>query len=257
MQSVDHSVNVIEIKNVSFAYNGNEVLNNINLAIHRGDYLALVGANGAGKTTLVKIILGLLTPASGSVTLYGKAIANFKEWGEIGYVPQKVTSFDLNFPATVQEVVLMGRYGRRGLFHRITENDRDKARWALEQVEMWEFRERLIGDLSGGQQQRVFIARALATEPEIIFLDEPTAAVEKSIKEEFYALLRKLNQDLHLTVILVTHDIEGIAYDAMHIACINKTLFFHNTLEDLLKETDPAHVHEKDLRLVSHHHPHP
>ncbi len=174
MRTVNHGENIIEVQNVSFSYNGHEVLKDINLAIHRGDYLGLVGGNGSGKTTLIKIILGLLKPTSGTIKLFGKNITDFKDWSKIGYVPQKATSFDVNFPATVREVVLMGRYGRRGLFHRVAQEDRDRAREALEQVEMWQHRDRLIGDLSGGQQQRVFIARALATEPEVIFLDEPT-----------------------------------------------------------------------------------
>jgi len=147
MHTVDHRENIVEVQNVSFSYNGYEVLRDINLSIHRGDYLGLVGGNGSGKTTLIKIILGLLKPGSGTVTLFGKDISEFREWSKIGYVPQKATSFDVNFPATVQEVVLMGRYGRRGLFHRMTVEDRAKAREALEHVEMWEHRDRLIADL--------------------------------------------------------------------------------------------------------------
>ena len=138
----------------------------------------------------------------------------------------------------------MGRYGRRGMFHRLKREDRDKARGALEQVDIGQYRDRLIGDLSGGQQQRVFIARALAGDPEVIFLDEPTVGVEQHIKEEFYALLRKLNQKLHLTVVLVTHDIESIAHQAMHVACIDRTAFYHNSLDEYFKETHKAiHPH--------------
>jgi zinc transport system ATP-binding protein len=228
---VDHHENCIEVKNVSFSYGATEVLKDINLVVHRGDYLALVGGNGSGKTTLLKIILGLLSPASGSVRLFGKDVKDFKEWSKIGYVPQKVTSFDANFPATAREVALMGRYGRRGLFHSTTMADREKSEQALKQVGMWEYRDRLIGDLSGGQQQRVFIARALATEPEVIFLDEPTVGVEQSVRGDFYALLRRLNEEFHLTVVLVTHDIETIAHEAMHIACIDRTIFFHDSAD--------------------------
>ena len=237
MHTVDHGKNIVEIQNVSFSYNGNEVLRDINLSIHRGDYLGLVGGNGSGKTTLIKIILGLLKPASGTVELFGKNISDFKDWSKIGYVPQKATSFDVNFPATVQEVVLMGRYARRGLFHRMTQEDREKAREALEHVEMWEHRERLIGDLSGGQQQRVFIARALATDPEVVFLDEPTVGVETNIKDDFYALLKKLNEQLHLTVVLVTHDMESMVHEAMHIACIDHTIFFHDSVDEYFQNS--------------------
>ena len=245
MPTVDHHQNIIEVQNVSFAYNGHEVLTDINLSIHRGDYLGFVGRNGSGKTTLIRIILGLLKPASGTVRLFGESSNAFKDWSKIGYVPQKATSIDASFPATVQEIALMGRYGRRGLFHRITEEDRDKTRAALQHVEMLEHRQQLIGNLSGGQQQRVFIARALAAEPEIIFLDEPTVGVEKSIKDDFYALLKKLNRQLHLTVVLVTHDIESMAHEAMHVACIDRTLFYHESADDFFRETHiEKHPHQ-------------
>jgi zinc transport system ATP-binding protein len=142
------------------------VLSNIKLDIHRGDYLGLVGGNGAGKTTLLKLILGLLTPKNGTIQLFGQDIRSFKDWSKVGYVPQKATAFDANFPATVEEVVLMGRYGRRGLFRRITTEDREKALEAIQQVDMLRYRNTLIGDLSGGEQQRVFIARALKSRGE-------------------------------------------------------------------------------------------
>jgi zinc transport system ATP-binding protein len=237
MPTVDHHKNIIEVRNVSFDYDGNEVLKNINLTVHLGDYLGLVGGNGSGKTTLLKIILGILKPSSGEILLFGKKIDAFTDWPKIGYVPQKATSFDVNFPATVEEVVQMGRFGRRGLFHRLIAEDRRKTEKALKEVEMRPYRHRLIGDLSGGQQQRVFIARALATEPEVLFLDEPTVGVEKQIKDEFYALLKKLNEQLHLTIVLVTHDIESIAHEAMHVACMDHTLFYHDSVDAYFRNT--------------------
>lgn len=237
MHTVNHDENIIEVRDLSFTYGTSEVLKDITLSIHRGDYLAIVGGNGAGKTTLLKLILGLLPVQKGSVTLFGKDIADFKDWAKIGYVPQKATHFDPNFPATVREVVLMGRYGRRGLLRRITEEDKREAQKALEQVEMWEYRDRLIGDLSSGQQQRVFIARALVGKPEILFLDEPTVGIESLIKDEFYALVRILNTELHLTVVLITHDIESVAHEAMHVACIDHTLFFHESVDGYFKES--------------------
>jgi zinc transport system ATP-binding protein len=188
-------------------------------------------------------MVGLLIPSSGSVKLFDVNIRHFKDWPKIGYVPQKVTHFDATFPATVEEVVMMGRVGRRGLFRRMTEEDRTKAREALEHVEMWSLRRRLVGDLSGGQQQRVFIARALATEPQIVFLDEPTVGVETHIKDEFYALLTKLNKDLHLTVVLITHDLESLTHEAMHVACVDRTLHYHESAARFLKETHDLAVH--------------
>src|SRR5512140_2643700 len=121
---VDHTKNIIEIEEVSFAYNEDLVLDRVSLNIHKGDYLGVIGPNGGGKTTLVKIMLGLLSPSKGVVKMFGEDIHSFKDWSRVGYVPQKVINFDVNFPATVFEVVAMGRYGKRGLFKKINKEDR-------------------------------------------------------------------------------------------------------------------------------------
>lgn len=235
---VTHQENSIEVRNVSFSYGKQAVLKNVNLTVHKGDYLGLVGGNGSGKTTLLKIILGLIPPTSGTVKIFGDDISTFKEWPRIGYVPQNATHFEEGFPATVHEVVLMGRYGRAGLFRSVTKKDHASALRALKAVDMADMHDRLIGELSGGQQQRVFIARALAGDPEILFLDEPTVGVEKEVRNDFYRLLKKLNGELGLTVVLVTHDIENIAHEAMHVACLDCTLFFHDSAEEFLKNPE-------------------
>src|SRR5258708_37475911 len=194
MHQVDHSKNIIEVSDVSFSYGHQEVLDHISLDVHLGDYLGIIGPNGGGKTTLLKIILGLLPNYSGSVKLFGTDIRHFKDWSKIGYVPQKATNFDVNFPATVEEIVAMGRYGRLGLFRFPSKEDAKIVALAIENVGMSAFKHSLIGNLSGGQQQRVFIARALASDPEIIILDEPTVGVDSNTQREFYALLHTLNQ---------------------------------------------------------------
>ena len=237
---VNHKENIIEVEHVSFSYGERNVLRDISLDIHRGDYLGIVGNNGSGKTTLLKVMLGLLAPATGSVKLFGTPIAQFKDWHNIGYVPQKVSNFDTNFPATVEEIAEMGRYGLRGIFRNLQKVDHEKVRSALEYVDMWQHRKRIIGTLSGGQQQRVFIARALAMEPKVLFLDEPTVGIEKEIRDEFYSLLQKLNTELQLTVVLITHDIESIAHEAMHVACIDKTLTYHDSIETYFHSTHLA-----------------
>ncbi|HNW71448.1 MAG TPA: ABC transporter ATP-binding protein [Candidatus Paceibacterota bacterium] len=238
MHRVDHTKSIIEVSNISFLYNEEVVIKDINLSIHKGDYLGVVGSNGSGKTTLLRIILGLLSPKSGTIKLFGQDVSVFKDWSKIGYVPQKVINFDNNFPVTVEEVVLMGRYGKLGLFHRASKKDKQIVEESLRHVDMLSYRDRQIGDLSGGQQQRVFIARALAGNPEIIFLDEPTVGIEKDIKEKFYQLLHDLNEKLELTIVIVTHDIESMAHEAMHVACIkDHTLVFHESIDDLFKES--------------------
>jgi zinc transport system ATP-binding protein len=254
MSNVDHTKNIIEVENVSFSYGKEEVLSNITLQIHKGDYLGMIGPNGAGKTTLLKLMLGLLPLQSGSVRFFRQNIKDFKDWHKVGYVPQKATSFDVNFPATVLEVAMMGRYGRLGIAHRVTEKDKEIVRKCLEQVGMWEFRDKLIGDLSGGQQQRVFIGRALATEPEVIFLDEPTTGVDEKTQNEFYELLKKLNQEFSLTLILISHDIGRITKEVMHIACIDKVLCCHLSPEEYIKQSPVLSTTGEPFKIITPHH---
>ncbi|HUJ17616.1 MAG TPA: metal ABC transporter ATP-binding protein [Nitrospirota bacterium] len=250
---VDHTNNIIEVENVSFAYNGDDVLENITLDIHRGDYIGIIGPNGAGKTTLFKIMLGLLRPRTGSVKLFGQDIKNFREWRKIGYVPQKAINFDAQFPATAFEVVSMGLHAKIRLFKKAAE-DRIAVQNALEQVDMVEHKDRLIGDLSGGQQQRVFLARALVHRPEVIFLDEPTAGVDTQTQAGFYEMLQKLNNKLGITLLLVSHDIGRITKEVMHIACVDRGLTCHATLEEYLREIQSADMLK--VKVVTHHHHH-
>lgn len=255
MLKVDHTKNIIEVKDVSFSFNGSEnVLENITLAIHQGDYIGLVGPNGAGKTTLLKVMLNLLTPKNGTVKLFGQNTYDFKDWHKIGYVPQKLANFDVNFPASIYEVVLMGRYSNKKLFQKTTEADKESVRDALAKVDMWEYKDRLIGDLSGGQQQRIFIARALVNRPEVIFLDEPTTGVDKKTQDGFYALLQKLNKEFGLTLVLVSHDIERITKEVMHIACVNRTLTCHVSPAEYLSESESSNIAGKEVKIITHHH---
>ena len=226
MHHVDHTENIIECTDVCFSYGNVQILHNVTFAIHRGDYLGIVGPNGGGKTTLLKIMIGLLSAECGSVKLFGTDIKQFKEWWKIGYVPQKATSFDPHFPATVLEAVRMGTFGKRGLFHTSTKEDTALAMAALKKVEMDAFINRPIGDLSTGQQQRVFIARALVSNPEVMFLDEPTTGVDEATQKEFYALLRKLNREYNVTLVFISHDIHALQEEATEIATVNKMVTY-------------------------------
>lgn len=255
MSEIESQEKIIEVKDISFSYGSNEVLKNISFVVPRGDYIGVVGPNGAGKTTLLKIILGLLTPSKGTVELFSKDIHQFKDWPKIGYVPQKATSFDENFPATVEEVVLMGRSGRRGLFHGTNALDKKIVKSSLEKVGMWEYKDRLVGDLSGGQQQRVFIARALATEPEIIFLDEPTVGIDPNTRTEFYALLKSLNNEHNLTLILISHDIETITREVKHMICINRVFVCYSVPDEFLRNSKLSET-MGGIQIIGHQHNH-
>jgi len=234
MQQVNHSHTIIELDRVCFSYTTEEVIKDVSLQIHKGDYVGIVGPNGGGKTTLLKLMLGILKPRDGKIKLFGAEIKDFKDWSRIGYVPQK-TQVEMNFPVTVEEMVATGRYGKRGLFHFPTKEDKKKTLNALRQVDMFEYRNRPINYLSGGQQQRVFIARALASEPEIIFLDEPTVGVDVKTQKQFYSLLRKLNKELELTLVLVTHELDVVAHEATELGYINRTLEYYGEPEEFLK----------------------
>ena len=249
-----NSANIVEITDLSFSYEDSEgvVLDGITLNIAKGDYLGVIGPNGAGKTTLLKLILGLLRLRRGSIRLFGEDITNFKDWWRIGYVPQKAANFDKNFPATVYEVVLMGRFGRLGLFHRANDKDKKIVKDVLEKVGMWQYKDRLIGDLSGGEEQRVFIARALATEPEIVFLDEPTTGVDMKTQGEFYALLKKLNEEMNLTLVLISHDVHMVTHEAKHVACVDKSLICHGLISDFLKNNRLNELFMGGVKIITH-----
>lgn len=234
MQPLTHSQTIIELDKVCFSYTKEEVIKDVSLEIHKGDYVGIVGPNGGGKSTLLKLMLGILNPSDGAIKLFGMDIQKFKDWPKIGYVPQK-TYIEMSFPVTVEEVVAMGRYGKRGLFHFPTKEDKEKTLQALRNVNMLDYKDRQISNLSGGQKQRVFIARALASEPEIIFLDEPTVGVDVKTQKQFYSLLRKLNTELDLTLVLVTHELDVVAHQSSELGYVNKTLEYYGEPEEFLK----------------------
>lgn len=254
--SVDHKHTIIEMNDVRFSYGNEEVLSHISFQVHAGDYIGMIGRNGAGKSTLIKIMLGLLKPQGGLIELWGQDIRNFNDWQKCAYVSQKATHFDTQFPVTVFEVALMGTTPRRGLFKWHNAQDRARALEALDQVGMLKFKDRLMGELSGGQQQKVFIAKALAGRPEIMVLDEPTNGIDYKSQQELIALLRSLNKQ-GMTLILVSHDIEMITREVMHVLCVDHTLTCHLTPEEFLKESVSSDLLGHALPVLTpHHHDH-
>lgn len=223
---------LIELKNVSFQYDYTHVLKNISFRVEEGDFLALLGPNGSGKSTLLKLILGLLKPMSGEIELFGESSNTFKNREWIGYVSQKSNAFNSGFPATVQEVVKSGLAKKLGLFKRPTKEANERVIRALQAVGMQAFANRNIGELSGGQQQRVFIARALIAEPKLLILDEPTVGIDHENVQAFYDMLARLNEELGMTMVLVTHDVDTVSNRISHVACLNQTIHFHGFKND-------------------------
>jgi len=181
-------------------------------------------------------------------------VRSFREWARIGYVPQKATAFDARFPASVLEVVISGRSGVAGIGHRFGGRDRTAAEEALQTVGMFEFRGRPIGRLSAGQQQRVFIARALASRPQLLLLDEPTVGVDVDAQEQFYSLLRHLNREFGTTLVLVSHDVSVVAEEVTQLACLNRRLVFHGSPEDAMRSGALAQLYRAESLVVAHHH---
>jgi zinc transport system ATP-binding protein len=245
---------LIFVENVSFGFQGLEVLRNISFSLSRGDFMALIGPNGSGKTTLIRIILGTLKPSSGRVLLMGQEAAQFNQWERIGYVPQKATHVDPYFPASVREVVALGLLSKKRFPRLVTRKDEAAIERALEQVDMKELKNRRIGELSGGQQQRVFIARAIVNGPDVLFLDEPTAGVDAETQTRFYDMLAELNRNRGLTIALITHDFGIITKHANKVACLNQRLFFHGTHEEFCSSEVVQELLRGEHHLVCHRH---
>ena len=211
---------VADIQGVSFRYGRSAVLDDVSLQIHADDFLAIVGPNGGGKTTLVKIMLGLLTPERGSVRLFGTSPARARH--RIGYIPQHAR-FDGDFPVTVEEVALMGRLGHAGLGRRFRQADRQAAHRAMERVDLLDLAKREVSALSGGERQRMLAARALATEPDMLVMDEPTASVDSRVEESFYEMLRRFHEQ-GMPIVLITHDLGFVSAYVNRVACLNQRL---------------------------------
>jgi zinc transport system ATP-binding protein len=220
------SQNVIQIRDLNFAFNSQSVLQDIDLDVKAGDFIAMIGPNGGGKTTLLKLMLGLLTPDSGSIRVFAEKPQAVSY--RIGYVPQDV-HINKDFPISALDVVLMGKLKPGRGWSRHSQDDRMAARRALDKVGMGEYRARRIGELSGGQKQRVFVARALTTEPELLFLDEPTASIDTKGQREFYELLNELNKKI--TIIVVSHDLMVVSEFVKSVACVNQRLHYHGHAE--------------------------
>ena len=241
---------MLEIKDLQVSYGGIEALRGISLNVEEHEFLGIIGPNGGGKTTLLKAILGLVQPQSGTVRIFGQT--GDKARRSIGYVPQ-FSKFDRRFPISVEEVVLMGRLaGRSPWFVRYDDKDRMVVQSLLARLEILDLKQRQIGQLSGGQLQRVLIARALAVEPRILILDEPTASVDSASKTRIYDILKELKKEM--TILIVTHDLSAVSSNIDKIACLNQQLFYHGRTE--LEAGLVEKVYGCPVDLIAHGVPH-
>jgi len=244
---------LVEINSVDFSYNGDTVLEDIDLDVRQGDFMAMIGPNGGGKTTLLKLMLGLLTPDAGTIRVNGDSPR--KASSCIGYVPQDV-HINSRFPITALDVVLMGKLDPKKRWARKTAANRREVLDTLEQLEMGAHAEKKIGELSGGQRQRVFIARALVTRPKLLLLDEPTASIDSRGQNDFFRLLEELNREI--TIVVVSHDLLVVSRYVKSVACVNRRLHYHDQAEitgDMLETMYPCTVEETcPVELIAHGH---
>ena len=237
---------VVEINNLTVQYPDVKALDDVSFVINQGDFLGIIGPNGAGKSTLFDSMLGLNTKYQGTIKFFGEDIRKSKNYlKEIGYVPQKPI-FEKNFPVTVNDVVRMGLRN---------ESDENKIDKILQQLWIHELRERRIGELSGGQQQRVFIAKALVNNPKILILDEPVTGIDQQSIDLFYSILRELNSKQKITIIWSSHDLDAVNKLANHVACLNRTLFFHGESETFFSDDELVKQYsEASMQEHMHHH---
>ena len=238
---------IIEIRNLNFSYEpGSPILIGVNLTLEPGRSGCIVGPNGGGKSTLLRLLLGLLTPSSGTIRVFGEAPVTAR--ARIGYMPQ-YHQLDASFPVTVLEVALMGRL-HRGFWGRFSRADREAAMAALDEVGVAHLAKAGFASLSGGQRQRVLIARALACEPELLLLDEPTANIDPGAEEQFFGTLNCLRK--RMTVLTVSHDLGFVGKEVDCVICVNRQVTMHQAAHFDAATADAVYHHE--VNLIRHEH---
>ena len=247
--------NLIETKNLSVSYDKNEVLHDISFFVSPGDFIGLAGPNGAGKTTLVKTILGLTPMSSGSIELFGQASTKFNGWGKIGYLPQKNSTINALFPATVLEIIMLGLMSQKKYPKKINSKDKEKVNEILETLEISDLKNKMLSELSGGQQQKVLLASSLVSKPELLIFDEPSTALDPQSRESFFALIKKLNTELGIAIILITHDTAYIGQYAGKLLYIDKDLIYFGSFSDFCRsEKMTKYFSEYEQHAICHQH---
>lgn len=246
---------VLEAENLTVTYQNAPVLTEITFSVEKGDYLGIVGPNGSGKTTLVRCGLGLVPAASGMIRLFGVPSARFTQWSRIGYVPQVAEDTHRGFPATAGEIVATGLLSTKPFPRRYTRSDGERVARVMDILGILDLREKMISRLSGGQRQRVFLARALISGPELLLLDEPSAALDPGTRERFYDILGELSQKENKTIVIVTHDVANIGNYAQKMLYLDRKMVFFGTFKDFCASESMTHYFgEHAQHLICHQH---
>lgn len=244
LKNLRYMVPLIDIRNLTVGYDENIILTDVSLTIHDSDFIGVIGPNGGGKTTLLKAILGLLTPVRGEVVFHDCMTEGNHH--RIGYLPQ-INNIDRKFPISVSEVVSSGLMSRKKIIRQYEKEDLKFAGELMNQMGIYEIRNKAIGELSGGQIQRALLCRALVNRPKLLVLDEPNTYVDNRFEKELYEKLRKLNEDI--AILLVSHDLGTISTYVKSIACVNHSLHYHpgNKITPELME-----AYECPIQIITH-----
>ena len=244
----DEQPDVLSAEHLSFGYARTPVLRDVSVSVAAGEFVALVGPNGSGKSTLLRLLLGTMSPQQGTVTLFGSPPDRFRDRWRLGYVPQR-PALGTEVPATVEEIVTSGRLRRGRWWRSLTAGDRTAVRHAIDSVGLGDQAARPLGELSGGQQQRAFIARAFASEPDLLVLDEPIAGVDAESQRRFRDSLVHLIHDHGSGVLLVSHELSAVAHDVDRVIVLKQRVLFDGPPADLAERGVSLGIHAEDLPL--------
>ena len=246
---------IVSTELLSCNYREGRVLEDISFQVVRGDYVGIVGPNGSGKSTLVKALLGLVAISKGSASLFGTPLSNFRDWHKVGYLPQSLHLVNPVFPATVHETVGLGLLSLKCFPKRLNRADKDKIDTTLDELGILDLKLKLIGELSGGQLQRVLLARAIVNDPELLVLDEPTAALDPETRGRFYTMIADINRSRGVTVMLVTHDSGTIGEHASKMLYLDKKLLFYGSFDEFCHSPEMSSMFgEHSQHLMCHRH---
>jgi zinc transport system ATP-binding protein len=246
---------IVSTELLACSYREGRVLEDISFKVERGDYVGIVGPNGSGKSTLVKALLGLVSICSGNAALFGVDLNSFSDWQRVGYLPQSLHLVNPVFPATVHETVGLGLLSRKRFPKSLNRKDKEKIDKTLEELGVYDLKRNLIGELSGGQLQRVLLARAIVNDPELLILDEPTAALDPETRERFYTMIADINRKRGVTVMLVTHDSGAIGQYASKMLYLDKKILFFGSFDEFCLSPEMSSLFgEHSQHLMCHRH---